>query len=182
MPPSWTSKNIIVLEMFPIVPSIKIWGSQLANKCITFHTDNQALSEVINKKTTKDRELLVLLRALVLSCLQNNILFKAVHLPGVHNTKADALSRLQVTKFKSLSKDMAPCASPTVTRELAVITKTLLEASLSNASVSVYKRPWKLFTDWSASYLGDMPINLPLQPVILAPFIAHLYSRSYSSS
>ena len=94
--------------MFPIVLSIKIWGTQLANKCITFHTDNQALSEVINKKTTKDRELLVLLRALVLSCLQNNILFKAVHLAGVHNTKADALSRLQVTKFKSLSKDMAP--------------------------------------------------------------------------
>ena len=27
-----------------------------------------------------------------------------------------------------------------------------------------------------------MPINLPLQPAILALFIAHLYSRSYSSS
>ena len=94
--------------MFPIVISIKIWGTQLANKCITFHTDNQALSEVINKKTTKVGELLVLLRALVLSCLQNNILFKAVHLPGVHNTKADALSCLQVTKCKSLSKGVAP--------------------------------------------------------------------------
>ena len=56
-PPSWTSKNIIVLEVFSIVLSIKIWGTQLANKCITFHTDNQALLEVINKNTTKDREL-----------------------------------------------------------------------------------------------------------------------------
>ena len=93
--------------MFPIL-SMKIWGTQLVNKCITFHTDNQALSEVINKKTTKNRDLLVLLRALVLSCLQNNILFKAVHLPGVHNTRVGGLSRLQVTKFKSLSKDMAP--------------------------------------------------------------------------
>ena len=27
-----------------------------------------------------------------------------------------------------------------------------------------------------------MPINLPLQPAILAPFIALLHSRSYSSS
>ena len=52
---------------------------------------------------------------------------------------------------------------------------------MSNATVSVYKRTWKLFTDWSASYLGDMPINLPLQPAILALFILHLYSRSYSS-
>ena len=94
--------------MCPIVLSLKIWGTQLANKCITFHTDNQPFSEVINRMTTQDRELLILLRALVLSCLQNNILFKAVNLPGVHNTKADALSRLQVTKFKFLSKDMAP--------------------------------------------------------------------------
>ena len=57
-PPSRTSKNIIVLEMFLIVLSTKIWGTQLVNKCITFHTDNQALLQVINKKTTKDRELL----------------------------------------------------------------------------------------------------------------------------
>jgi len=52
----------MVLEMFPIVISLSVW----ADKCITFHTDNQALSEVINKKSTKDNELLVLLRALVL--------------------------------------------------------------------------------------------------------------------
>ena len=56
-PPSRTSKNIIVLEMFLIVLSTKIWGTQLVNKCITFHIDNQALLQVINKKTTKDREL-----------------------------------------------------------------------------------------------------------------------------
>ena len=127
---------------------------------------------------------MVLLCALVLSCLQNNVLFKAVNLPGVHNTKADALSHLQVTKFKSLSNDMAPEPTAVPPQMLPenwqlIITKTLLEASLSNASVSVYKRPWKLFTDWSASYLGEMPINLPLQPAILALFIVHLYSRNY---
>ena len=59
-------------------------------------------------KTTKGRELLVFLRAMVLSCFQNNFLFKAVHLQGVQNTKADALSRLQVTKFTSPTKAMAP--------------------------------------------------------------------------
>ena len=113
-PANWTSKNIIVLEMFPIVISMILWADELADKCVTFHTDNQALSEVINKKSTKDKELLVLLHALVLSCLKHNILFKAVHIPGVLNTEADALSRLQVTKFKSLATDMAlePTAVP----------------------------------------------------------------------
>lgn len=104
-PIKWKSKNIIVLEMFPIVLSVRIWADNLANRCVIFHTDNQALAEVINKKTTKDRELLVLVRALVLSCLRHNILFRAIHLPGILNTKADALSRLQVDKFKSLDQD-----------------------------------------------------------------------------
>ena len=40
------------------------------------------------------------------------------------------------------------CVSSSLTRELASITKTLLEASISKGSASVYKRPWKLITDW----------------------------------
>ena len=98
--------------MFPIVVSLSVWAGQLINKCVTFHTDKMALSEVINKKTTKDKELLVLLDAIVLSCLKHNIMFKAVHIAGVLNTQADALLRLQVAKFKSLGKDMVP--KPTV--------------------------------------------------------------------
>lgn len=105
-PDSWIGTNIIILEMFPIVVSISIWASKLENKCILFHTDNQGLVEVINKKTTKDKKLLALLRALVLQCLKHNILFRAIHVPGVLNVKADALSRLQVTKFKSLGQGM----------------------------------------------------------------------------
>ena len=94
--------------MFPIVISVSIWASDLANKCILFHTDNQGLVEVINRKTTKDWQLLVLLCELVLQCLKHNSLFRAVHVPGVQNVKADALSRLQVTRFKSVGQDMDP--------------------------------------------------------------------------
>jgi len=53
-------------------------------------------------KTTKDR------RELVLQCLKHNILFRVVHVPNVQNVKADALSRLQVTRFKSVVQDMDP--------------------------------------------------------------------------
>ena len=54
-PKRWSSLNIVILEMFPIVISVEIWANRLANKCVTFHTDNQALVEVINKKTTEDK-------------------------------------------------------------------------------------------------------------------------------
>ena len=63
--------KILVLEMFPIVLSVAIWADRLANSCVLFHTDNMALLEVINKKTTKDKELLILVRALVLYCLRH---------------------------------------------------------------------------------------------------------------
>ena len=92
--------------MLPIFISVSIWASELANKCILFHTDNQGLVEVINRKTTKDRQPLVLLRELVLQFLKHNILFRAIHVPGVLNVKADALSRLQVTRLKSLGQGM----------------------------------------------------------------------------
>ena len=94
----------MIKEIFPVVISISLWASKLASKCILFHTNNQGLVEVINKKTTKDKNLLVLLRELVLQCLKHP--FRAVHVPGVLNVKADALSRLQVTKFKSLGQGM----------------------------------------------------------------------------
>ena len=105
-PHTWLARNIIVLEMFPIVISVSIWTSELANKCILFHTDNQGLVEVINRKTTKDRQLLVLLCELILQCLKHNILFRVIHVPGVLNVIADALSHLQVKRFKSLGQGM----------------------------------------------------------------------------
>ena len=60
--------------------------------------------EVIKKKTTKHIKLLVLVHSMVLSCLKRNILFKAVHLPDLCNTRADASLCLQVDKVKSLAK------------------------------------------------------------------------------
>ncbi|CAH3163539.1 unnamed protein product, partial [Porites lobata] len=74
------------------------------------------------------------------------------------------------------------CSSTSATRKLADITKTLLEASISSASVKAYKRPWALFTSWAQQFLGDMLITLPIQPAILAFFIAHLYSSKYAAS
>ena len=35
---------------------------------------------------------------------------------------------------------------------------------------------------WYAAYLSDLPVSLLLQPALLALFIAHLYSKKYSSS
>ena len=108
---NWIGKNIAILEFYPIVLSLILWGDQLCNQCVLFFTDNEALVHVINKQSCRDPSLMSFVRKLVSICLQY-ILFKAKHIPGVHNTLADCLSRLQVASFKKMAP-ASMCQSPT---------------------------------------------------------------------
>ena len=102
-PDSWRHRNITLLEFYPIVLSLHLWGNQMRNQRILFFTDNEALVYVINKQSCRDKQLMFFVRKLVLICLSHNILFKAKHIPGLHNKLADALSRLQLQTFKQLA-------------------------------------------------------------------------------
>ena len=84
--------NIAILEFYPIFLSLYLCGSDMRNSCILFFIDNEALVHVINKQSRMDKGLMFFVRKLVLVCLQNNILYKAKHVRGVHNTLADSLS------------------------------------------------------------------------------------------
>jgi len=95
--------NIAVLELYPIVLAVQMYGSSMANHAITFVSDNEAVVAVINKTTSKHKQIMALVRTLVSACLKYNILFNSRHLPGVDNTLADSLSRFQVDQFKRLA-------------------------------------------------------------------------------
>lgn len=102
-PREWKGQNIAILEFYPIVLSLLLWGDKIRDKCLTIFTDNEALVHVINKSTCKDTTLMIFVRKLVLVCLRQNILFKAKHISGFKNSLADALSRLQIPRFKKLA-------------------------------------------------------------------------------
>ena len=75
----------------------------MSNRCIVFVTDNAALVSIINKQTSKHKLVMILIPDLVLTSLRYNIIFRARHIPGLNNTRADCLSRLQIARFKELS-------------------------------------------------------------------------------
>ena len=102
-PDGWKNFNITVLEFFPIVLAVEIWGSIMRVRCIVFFSDNQAVVEIINRQTSKDRYVMALLRHFVLCTLKYNILFHAKHIAGSLNHESDALSCLQVEKFRFLA-------------------------------------------------------------------------------
>ena len=99
-PVKWQSKNITTKELFPNVLALKLWGSAIENKCIVFHTDNEAVVHIINNQTCKDEEIMQLVGEIVVTLMQRNILFRAVHIKGILNLTADFLSRMQIGKFR----------------------------------------------------------------------------------
>ena len=50
-PTAWLQYGITVLELYPIVAAVVIWGPRWKNKTLCFYTDNEALVSIINKQT-----------------------------------------------------------------------------------------------------------------------------------
>ena len=100
--------SIAWMEFFPVLVAVVLWGDSLKGKRIIIRSDNEAVVAILNKQTSKCPRIMKLVRFFVLQCLKNNIAFCARHIEGKLNNIADALSRFQMERFRSL----APAAEP----------------------------------------------------------------------
>lgn len=107
--PSWKTtditRNLVLLELFPVVVSIMNWSKIFMNRRAIIHTDNKGILFAINCLSSKSEFVVKLLHFLVLHCMRFNIWFKAKHIPGVTNSIADSLSRLQFSRFRELAPE-----------------------------------------------------------------------------
>ena len=103
--------SIAYKELFPIVLAASLWGHQWSAKRVEFCSDNTAVVEVLRSGTSRDSNLMVLLRHLSLLAARHSFVFTARHIPGKSNAIADAISRFEFQRFHQL----APYASPTAT-------------------------------------------------------------------
>ena len=103
--------SITFKELFAITMAITVWATALASQKIIFHCDNKAVVHILTSGTSKCRHIMTLLRYLFYICCKFNIVLKAVHIPGIENAPSDALSRLQVARFR----DLVPYAKDTPT-------------------------------------------------------------------
>lgn len=106
-PKSWAGtallRDLTFLELVPIVLAFQLWASSLRTKKIILRTDNNALVYVLNKKSSKSKRVMHLLRHLVLLAMLNDIQFRAFHVDSVNNGVADAISRQNWYKFRQLA-------------------------------------------------------------------------------
>ena len=66
-PSRWSERNItlLLLELMPILLALETWGYKMKNSVVVLHTDNEALVSVINKQSSKEKLVMVLVRWLV---------------------------------------------------------------------------------------------------------------------
>ena len=109
--------SIAYRELFPIVLAASLWGHQWSAKWVDFCLDNTAVVEVLRSSTSRDSNLMVLLRHLSLLAARHSFVFTARHVPGKSNAIADTISRFEFQRFHQL----APYASPTATPVLPLV-------------------------------------------------------------
>ena len=99
--------DITVLELFPIMIALFIWGEQLRDKKICFRSDNEAVCHILSSMTSRSDRVMVLLRNITKRCMKLNIALRCQHISGIFNSICDALSRFDQEKFRSLAPEAA---------------------------------------------------------------------------
>jgi len=112
-----TKKSIAWRELFAVVLLLCTFGSSLQNQSVTMFVDNMSMVQCINAGRSKDPAIMGLIRALYYYTSIYHINYKSVHLYSTDNGSADALSRLQFSRFMSLN----PLADKHITPPLECI-------------------------------------------------------------
>ena len=119
-PDSWSPINIAVKELVPIVMAAAIWGHHWQRSCVRFRSDNMAVVNILNSRTSKDQLLMHLLRCLVFYSAFFRFQFVAEHVPGILNVAADAISRNNLPLFFSIFPQIPRVAIPQSVLDLLV--------------------------------------------------------------
>jgi hypothetical protein len=81
------------LELYALTLAAVAWGSLWRGKRITFRCDAEAAVSAVKRMRSRKDSLSVLLRLLYATSIRHGFEFRCVHIAGVTNTVADALSR-----------------------------------------------------------------------------------------
>ena len=91
--PQWRDKSIAQKELLPMVITCAIWGANWRGETVAARSDNMTAVAVISSRSSRDPELMHLLRCLFFFEARHSFRLEATHIPGKDNVLADDLSR-----------------------------------------------------------------------------------------
>lgn len=101
--PQQLSLSIAYKELFPVVLAAHVWGYLWERQRVLFKVDNQSVVAILNSRTSRDPDIMALMRSLLFAAARFSFSFSAEHVPGVTNGVADALSRFHMQAFRNLA-------------------------------------------------------------------------------
>jgi hypothetical protein len=155
------------------------WSDQFKNKKILLRIDNQALVSSINKRKSKSKYIMQLIRPFVLMTMNNNTQFKALHILGVHNEIADALSRFQMSCSKGGS-DSIRYSCVVLDDHFKSEVEFLLLKSVAPSTAKLYNRGLEFYNSFRKD-CGLKPVwPVPLQDIVA--FIVFMFKSGLAHS
>ena len=94
------------LELYALAVGVTLWIHRFSKKRIIINRDNQAVVQMVNNSTSGCQKYMILIRKIVLHCLVHNVKIFIQYIESKWNLIADALSRIQLDKFKILTSNM----------------------------------------------------------------------------
>ena len=93
--------SIAYIELFPTVLAASPWGHQWFAKRVDYCSDNKAVVEALRSHTSRDSNLMVLLRHLSLLAPRHSFVFAARQIRRKSNAMPDAISRFEFRRVPS---------------------------------------------------------------------------------
>ena len=117
--------HITIKELVPVVIAAALWGEEWSGKTVQANCDNAAVVAILNSETSKDAEVMHLVRCLAFLKAKWEFVLVAAHIPGIMNDLADALSRDKADHFRSHypQAQPTPAALPQELLDLTIIQK-----------------------------------------------------------
>lgn len=95
--------GITWMELYAAVVAVHLWGDQYSESIIILNCDNESAIQMTNSRTSKSKTCMPLICILTKLGLEKNLVVKAHHVQGVHNSIADSLSRFEQDTFHCLA-------------------------------------------------------------------------------
>ena len=101
-----------LLEVAALLLALRAWCRAWAGGEVTLFCDNKAAGRVWSKRHARHPKIAGLIRAMMHLCIQYDISLSVVFIKGALNTRADAVSRLQMGRFRALVPTAALFPTP----------------------------------------------------------------------
>jgi hypothetical protein len=95
-----STMSIAWRELYAVLVACVTWGKALTTHRLLVHCDNASVVAIVNSGSSRCPKVMNLVRDLFHVAVYHNFDIRLIHVPGVDNTAADLLSRLEEDKFR----------------------------------------------------------------------------------